>query len=287
MNITITALHDLDKVLCMAMLNAVDTLLNTALDALPGGLEIEAAERLVEGAKTFVENGLDATSFFTSWVNKACNAPPEWPGGFDGMMGELVAVPDSWGTSKGCNRKSGCKPLPPPTRKDPPPDKSKPTEAPKPEPTDGPPRVSETKPADTKPTATKPAESTELRPSSKSDPPKSSTSADAHSTTRPSTSGSSSSGLSSSSSVAMCTKGKSNKRGGKAPPGDKPGPAGKGKSKPGAARQGKLGEPETNMGGCDGKETHITSTKPSFGTTDVLIGTSCPKKHTQACYHYR
>lgn len=91
--------------------------------AIPGGEELEGAMALVKSAKTWYENGLDAASFFTSWVGDACDMP-DWNFDLDSMFISLVSGADSLGTSKGCFKKVG-KCVSPPKVPDPPKPKPK------------------------------------------------------------------------------------------------------------------------------------------------------------------
>ena len=83
------------------------------VEFIPEGAGARAA---VQGAKTFAENGLEASSFFGDWVGPACRRP-DW--NFD-LFGALLNQPDSVGVSTGCHRKKGCQkidPKPDPTNK--------------------------------------------------------------------------------------------------------------------------------------------------------------------------
>ncbi|KAI1460953.1 hypothetical protein F4805DRAFT_416119 [Annulohypoxylon moriforme] len=101
LDVVIQGLSQLDNVICAVMLTAVVTLVEEGIDKVPGGSSIEAVKKAVEGAKTFVENGLDAVSFFGDWIGKSCNVSDfnfSLDDIFDGLSGE----PDSLGESKGC-----------------------------------------------------------------------------------------------------------------------------------------------------------------------------------------
>lgn len=61
---------------------------------------------LVSSAKTWLENGLDAASFFTSWVGDVCDMP-DWTGlNIETIFLTLAGAADSLGTSKGCFKKA-------------------------------------------------------------------------------------------------------------------------------------------------------------------------------------
>ncbi|OHE99260.1 hypothetical protein CORC01_05541 [Colletotrichum orchidophilum] len=98
-------LEKLDSIICAAMLESFNTILQVGINAIPGDVGIRAA---VQRAKTFVENGLDAVSLFGNWVGKACGVP-DWD--FDLLAGfkPLTNAPDSLGASKGCLKKGKSK----------------------------------------------------------------------------------------------------------------------------------------------------------------------------------
>ncbi|KAH7393076.1 hypothetical protein BKA66DRAFT_439188 [Pyrenochaeta sp. MPI-SDFR-AT-0127] len=135
-------LSHLDNIICAVMLEAFKTILDVGIMLVPGGAPVNAAMKAVQGAKSFVENGMEAADFFGNWVGKACGVP-EW--NFD-LWGALIGAPDSMGTSIGCKKKnkSECKKMdsiPEPTKK--------------PEPTKNPdPPKETTKPAPDKPSST-------------------------------------------------------------------------------------------------------------------------------------
>ncbi|KAI1840734.1 hypothetical protein JX266_013079 [Neoarthrinium moseri] len=136
-DIVAEGLSKLDNILCAAMLSALQAIVEVGIFAIPGGAELQGARALVQGAKTFTENGLEASSFFGNWIGDACGVP-DYSFDLMTMFTTLVAGPDSIGTSVGCKIPKGkgtCKP-PPKV-----PDKPKPTL---------------TKPTVTKPTVTKP-----------------------------------------------------------------------------------------------------------------------------------
>ncbi|OTB16269.1 hypothetical protein K445DRAFT_21907 [Daldinia sp. EC12] len=105
LDVVIQALSQLDNVICAVVLSAVTTLVEEGLDALPGGASITAAQKAVEGAKTFVENGLDAVSFFSDWIGKSCGVS-DFNFNLDDIFQGLSEAPDSLGMSKGCLRQN-------------------------------------------------------------------------------------------------------------------------------------------------------------------------------------
>ncbi|RYP24622.1 hypothetical protein DL765_000448 [Monosporascus sp. GIB2] len=115
-------LAKLDEVLCVMMLEALNTVLEFGIAAIPSGAGARAA---VQAAKTFAENGLEASSFFGGWVGPACGVS-DW--NFD-LFSALLQGPDSIGVSTGCRRKNkaDCKKLDPVPD---PPKRSKPTSKP-------------------------------------------------------------------------------------------------------------------------------------------------------------
>lgn len=132
------------------MLEALNTILEVGIDAVPGGAVANGAKTAVQGAKSFAENGLTAASFFDNWIGDACGVP-DW--NFD-LFGALLGAPDSMGTSIGCKRKNkaDCKKVdsvPDPTKK--------PTQDSKPTTQDNtPPKSTLTEPTVTHPTTTGP-----------------------------------------------------------------------------------------------------------------------------------
>ena len=62
--VVIEALEQLDNILCTIMLTTVNAIVTTAFEVIPGAQELPLVSRLVTGAKTFHENGLEAASFF-------------------------------------------------------------------------------------------------------------------------------------------------------------------------------------------------------------------------------
>ncbi|KAI9045190.1 uncharacterized protein KD926_009604 [Aspergillus affinis] len=107
----IEALSMLDNIICAVFLSSLETVAEIGINAVPGGAAINGVRRAVEGAKTFVDNSLDAANFFDNWIGKACDVP-DW--NFDLMgsiFGNLNDATDDFGTSKGCfqKKKSLCK----------------------------------------------------------------------------------------------------------------------------------------------------------------------------------
>lgn len=117
---------------------------------------------VVEGAKSFAENGMDGKSLFTGWIGPACGVP-EWDFDISMVFGKLVDAPDSMGESVGCKKKkkSECKKLDP--KPDPPKSTRGPDRTSKPPSTD---RATTTKPTSTTraSTITKKSTTTTKRP---------------------------------------------------------------------------------------------------------------------------
>ncbi|KAI5862436.1 hypothetical protein GGS23DRAFT_100165 [Durotheca rogersii] len=105
--VVLKALSELDEVLCGVVLSAITTLVEVGLSALPGGAPGTAARRAVESAKTFAENGLDAASYFDSWIGAVCGIP-NFAFNIDDVFQGLNNAPDSLGRSRGCFKKGGC-----------------------------------------------------------------------------------------------------------------------------------------------------------------------------------
>ncbi|KAI1801438.1 hypothetical protein F4811DRAFT_460858 [Daldinia bambusicola] len=105
LNVVIEGLSELDNVICAVVLTAVTTLVEFGIDALPGGASLTAAQRAVEGAKTFVENGLDAASFFGDWIGSTCGIS-DFNFSLDDIFMGLSEAPDELGVSKGCLKKN-------------------------------------------------------------------------------------------------------------------------------------------------------------------------------------
>ncbi|KAF2821656.1 hypothetical protein CC86DRAFT_373485 [Ophiobolus disseminans] len=129
-------LSQLDNLLCAIMLETFKIILDVGIMFVPGGAPANAAIKAVQGAKSFVENGLEAADYFGNWVGKACGMP-DW--NFD-LWGALIGAPDSISTSIGCKKKNkaDCKkmdPIPDPPKKVDPPKLTKLPEPTKVEPT--------------------------------------------------------------------------------------------------------------------------------------------------------
>ncbi|KAI0385436.1 hypothetical protein F5Y04DRAFT_276765 [Hypomontagnella monticulosa] len=101
LDVVIEGLSKLDNVLCAVVLTAVTTLVQEGIDAVPGGAAVTAASKAVEGAKTWVENGLDAISFFGDWIGGSCDIH-DFNFNLDDVFQGLTDAPDSLGTSLGC-----------------------------------------------------------------------------------------------------------------------------------------------------------------------------------------
>ncbi|KAI0843536.1 hypothetical protein F5Y06DRAFT_255221 [Hypoxylon sp. FL0890] len=106
LDVVVQALSKLDNVICAVVLSAIVTLLEEGIDAVPAGSSIEAVKKAVEGAKTFVENGLDAVSYFGNWIGDSCGVS-DFNFNLDDVFDGLSAEPDSLGVSKGCFKSNG------------------------------------------------------------------------------------------------------------------------------------------------------------------------------------
>ncbi|KAK2865320.1 hypothetical protein FQN49_003693 [Arthroderma sp. PD_2] len=99
-------LERIDETLCGEFLSAIELILDVGLTVIPGG-QIKHLGTFVKGAKTFAENGLEASSFFDGWITPACGK------GWDkeaesAVFGALAEAPDEYGTSAGCMGNEGC-----------------------------------------------------------------------------------------------------------------------------------------------------------------------------------
>jgi hypothetical protein len=133
-DVVVEALSKLGNILCAIMLSVLEQIVDLAVDLIPGGQAVTAARIAVQGAKSFVKNGMTAASFFGDWIGKVCGVD-HWNFDLTTVFMGLVNAPDSMGTSIGCFkknkkdcRKPDSKPDPNPTYK---PD-SKPTNMPDP-----------------------------------------------------------------------------------------------------------------------------------------------------------
>jgi len=120
-------LSKLDNVLCAVMTQSFVTIAEIGVNFIPGGQAVTGVRAAVQGAKTFVENGLTAQSYFGDWIGKACGVD-NWNFDLMSVFGSLTNMPDSLGTSIGCKAasKASCKkvdPKPDPPKK---PDSKKP-----------------------------------------------------------------------------------------------------------------------------------------------------------------
>lgn len=61
-------LEKLDNVLCAAMLESFTMIADIGLMAIPGGAVLQGAKTAVKAAKSFYENGVEASGFFGNWV---------------------------------------------------------------------------------------------------------------------------------------------------------------------------------------------------------------------------
>ncbi|KAK4442307.1 hypothetical protein QBC34DRAFT_363987 [Podospora aff. communis PSN243] len=107
LDIVVEALGKLDDVICGVMIKALEVFVNTALDVIPGGQVAKAVPRLVEGAKTMVENGLSESSFFDDWIRKDCGGIEiNVAGDLGKIFTNIVTSSDDVGKSKGCKQKN-------------------------------------------------------------------------------------------------------------------------------------------------------------------------------------
>jgi hypothetical protein len=171
-DIVIKALPELTKIICAAWFSSFQLIaeagITAGLSLVPGGQVAIEARLAVQAAKSFVENGMTAESFFGNWAGETCGVD-DWNFDLITVFTSLVNAPDSAGTSIGCLKKNkkDCKklePKPDPKQTDKPIDK--PTEKPEDKPTDKPAQKSTDKPvATTEPATTK---STEGKPATSS-----------------------------------------------------------------------------------------------------------------------
>jgi hypothetical protein len=110
----IEGLSKLDNVLCAVMLSSLTTIAEVGINFVPGGQVGTGVRLAVQGAKSFFENGMEASSFFGDWVGKSCGVD-NWNFDLMSVFKPLVNAPDSVGTSIGCKKKnkSDCKKLDP------------------------------------------------------------------------------------------------------------------------------------------------------------------------------
>lgn len=104
-------LSRLGNVICAVFLSSLETVFEIGINAVPGGQAINGVRRAVEGAKTFVDNSLDAASYFDNWIGDTCDLPDWNFDMMDAIFGKLNDATDDMGTSKGCfqKKKSLCK----------------------------------------------------------------------------------------------------------------------------------------------------------------------------------
>ncbi|PGH15416.1 hypothetical protein AJ79_02392 [Helicocarpus griseus UAMH5409] len=101
----IDALQNAGNIICAVWLEAFNQLAQGAATVATGG----SYRAIVQGAKTFVENGLGAQDFFGGWVGKVCKVP-DWNFDVTDAFGKLKNAPDKVGKSIGCFQKDNkCK----------------------------------------------------------------------------------------------------------------------------------------------------------------------------------
>ncbi|KAI0181255.1 hypothetical protein GGR52DRAFT_523529 [Hypoxylon sp. FL1284] len=105
LDVVIQGLSQLDNVICAVIVQSIVTLLEDGIDAVPGGAAVNAVKKAVEGAKTFVENGLDAASFFGDYIGNACSIS-NFNFNEDDVFGDLSDQSDDLGKSLGCFKSS-------------------------------------------------------------------------------------------------------------------------------------------------------------------------------------
>lgn len=261
LNITLEGLGRLQDVLCGVMLSTLELFVKTAIEILPPGRAGTAAARVVEGAKTFAENGVAAASLFGDWIGPACKLTDlNWkPFDLNMLFQNMVSSPDSIGVSKGCFKKNKA-------------DCSKPKAAPtkKPDPVPSPTKDAKPNPS---PSPIKPGPVSSAQPSVSTATARPSTASSGAPATSSRASTTSSSSSTTSSSASACRIG--------------PRQAGSGGSNA-ALIEGKLGEELKSEDVCNGVTTvHITKTEGKPGSYPTEIPATCSEKWTQACYHYR
>ncbi|OTB04231.1 hypothetical protein M426DRAFT_11854 [Hypoxylon sp. CI-4A] len=103
-DVIVQALSKLDEVICAAVISAFGTIASEGIDAISGGSS-KAFMKAVEAAKTFSENGLDSTSFFTDFIGASCGIS-DFNFSLDDVFDQLLDAPDSAGKSIGCFKQS-------------------------------------------------------------------------------------------------------------------------------------------------------------------------------------
>lgn len=249
LDVVIEGLHDLDKLLCLIYTKALEIILEVAFDAIPIGEIFTAAKTLVEGAKSFAENGLSVADFFGGWIKPVCQLPSNWnTDTFAILFGGLVSAPDSAGTSIGCKQPTKAKCVKPPKDK---PDKPE---------TKGKGGSPSTDGSPSKPTTNNP------------DPSHSSNAFPDKPTTNVAPSGDASKARSTNEQTTSTTSGA----------------ACKVKRADGTAAPPRAFlEPERNRDCSGGPTIRETRTSSAVGIYFTNIFTECLKEATQACYHYR
>lgn len=284
LDVVVEGLAKLDEVICAVMLSTVQLFVKSALDFIPVSAPLGAAvtaARVVEGAKTFVENGVAAASLFGDWIGPACKIP-EFEFDLTRVFVNMVTSSDDLGVSKGCfkkNKADCAKPAAVPRKAAPPPPDPSPPKA-------DPPKVDEPKvdppkadPPKVDPPKADPPKADPAKPdapvSAPSGPDVSRPGTDAPApTAAPVTTnepGSATDRSTSESSASACRL----------------------LVRRAAARKDglierKLGDPMSEEVVCNGATTvHSTITEGTIGAYPLEIPKTCSKKWSQACYHYR
>ncbi|KAL2063178.1 hypothetical protein VTL71DRAFT_6250 [Oculimacula yallundae] len=292
------ALEELDNLLCGIFLQAMVTIVEIGVSFVPeAGPMLRSVQLGVKAAKSFAENGIDAAGFKGNWVGKVCGLPGV---NFDPFQAfdpfpsfeYLTKYDDSYGTSVGCKRKnkSACKEMPaipaePPKKDKPVPEKSSDlrsdingaTSTPIVPPASS---IVDSNPQLTSSTGANRELSVSSSASVPTDVPDTSTStgADTLSTSHSQSLGEQDSATLSSSQASDADADAACKLEVRAPR--------KGKK----AVEGKIGEEErSTQCAKNGREKtiHITKTKVPIGSYTSVLPQKCPKKNSQACYHYR
>ncbi|KAK4443009.1 hypothetical protein QBC34DRAFT_499274 [Podospora aff. communis PSN243] len=276
LDVVMEGLAKLEEVICATMLSTLELFVQSALDFIPVTAPVGAAltaARVVQGAKTFVENGVEAASFFGDWIGPTCKIP-EFKFDITSVFTNIVGSSDGIGTSVGClkmNKAECSKPKPVPTKENP----SPPTVAPNPDP----PKPEPPKPAD--PTKVEPPKPSKPDPTSVPDQ----TAAPPITSVPPATTGppagtsrdvSSTSSISSISSVSSVSSSASACK------------IARRAVNPDGKYLGKVGDTLVSTECVNGVTTiHSTITKKPIGSYPHTVAKKCSQQWAQACYHYR
>ncbi|KAK0610895.1 hypothetical protein B0T14DRAFT_500090 [Immersiella caudata] len=265
LDVVVEGLADLGKVICTTMLSTVDVFVKSALEFIPvtapAGAALTAA-RLVEGAKTFVENGVAATSFFGDWIGPTCGIP-EFNFDITRVFDNIIGLSDGIGTSIGCLKKNKgeCtkpKPVPPKSHHPTPQSPIRPrlTQLSRSRQNQSP--RNPTKHQRLSPPVLPPPPVTSAAPVTTTEPPVGSSKTDS-----PSNSATTESSASACKIVRRAVN-------------------------PDGKYLGKIGDPLVSTECVNGVTTiHSTITKQPIGSYPHTVAKTCSRKWEQACYHYR